>query len=93
MEDPQDEVVQEIDFEDNAIRSPLRHENIGFASPHRKSPVKLTFEETGSLSASMKVLNTDITTLLGDSLTLSIPEQTILIPPEVSMGESILEEV
>lgn len=74
LEDPLDEVVQETDFEDDGTQCPLHHENIGFTSPLRDSPVKLTFEETGSLGGSMNVSNTDTTTPVGDFSTISIPE-------------------
>ena len=62
-------------------------------SPQRDSLVKSIFEETRSLGSSVKVSNADTTTTLGDSSTISILEQTTVIPPEVLMAESISEEV
>ena len=55
LEDPLDEVVQKTDIEDEGTQSPLRNSDIGFAAPHRDSPVKLTFKATGSFGCWINV--------------------------------------
>lgn len=74
LQDPLDEVVVKIEFEDDSDQSPLRNDNIGFTSPQRDSLVNSTFEETGSLNGSLKASNVDTSTKMGDSSNPSIPE-------------------
>lgn len=74
LEDPLEEVVQETHSEDGSDQYHIQTTDIGFDSPQKESPVKLTFEVTGSLSGSMKVCNTHTTTNLGDTSTIFIPE-------------------
>ncbi|CAI9298987.1 unnamed protein product [Lactuca saligna] len=54
---------------------------------------QIDFEEIGILSSSMKTSTVDTTTILGDLIKPSIPKQTSVIPPEVSITKSFHEEV
>lgn len=92
IQDPSDEVVLEIDFED-IDQSLLKNNNNGFNSPQRDSPVKSTFEATGSLSGFMKTSHVGTSTNLGVSSIFSIPEQALVKAPEVSTTETVTEEV
>ena len=66
LEESLDEVVVETDLEDECTPSPIRIDDMGFASPHRDSPVKPNLEATGSLGGNVKTSNVDITTNMGD---------------------------
>lgn len=75
-------------------RSPIRHDiGLDFETPQRHPPVKSTFEETGGLGGTVHVSNTDTTTNLGEYPITTIPKKAVVIPPEVSITDSVSEEV
>ncbi|CAI9300407.1 unnamed protein product [Lactuca saligna] len=64
-----------------------------FSSPQRESQAQSIFEATSSLGRNVETFHVDTTINLGDRLQFSIPEQTSVIPPEVSSTNSNMEEV
>lgn len=89
-----DEVLIEDDVDDSGkSQSPLRHADMGFSSPQMDFPVKSTFEASGSLDGNVETFIMDTTINLDDYSQLSIPEQTLVIPPEVLQAKSNMEEV
>lgn len=58
--------MAETDFEEDATPSPIRHDDMGFQSPPRGSPVKSNFEEIGSLGSNVETSFVDTTINQGD---------------------------
>ncbi|CAI9302356.1 unnamed protein product [Lactuca saligna] len=65
----------------------------GDVSSKKKSHVKLTFEEIGISSSSVKTSTVDTTTILVDSTKILTSKLILVIPPEVSISKSFLEEL
>ena len=91
--DPFDDVVVETAIESESERSDIRYDDIGFNSLQRDSPVKSNFEEIENPGSNVYISDTDTTTNLSDLLHISIPEKATVTPLEVSLIESIMEEV
>lgn len=94
IEDPLDEVVVEIDFENSGkSQSPTHHDDMGIPSPSMNSPLNSIFEETGGSGGNVEEFYVDTTTNRGDPSQVSAPKQTTVTPSGVSTVESVSEEV
>lgn len=91
--DSLDKVVVETATDSESERSDICYDDTIFGSPQRDSPVKSIFEETKNPGGNVNVSNTDTTTNLSDPLFVSIHEKATVIPLEVLLAESTMEEV
>ncbi|CAI9295494.1 unnamed protein product [Lactuca saligna] len=86
-------VLHEDSTDEEVVPETPITEKLGHNSPVRDSPSQSIFEETRNLYGNMETSIVDTTINHGEQPKQSTPEQTPIIPPEVSNTELFKEEV